>query len=436
MTQRDDLDRLMTAWLAADAPVQEPEHLLGQVLARTARTRRRPAWRIPERWIPMSTFTTQALRTSRLPWRTIGVLALLILALAVASLIVVGSRSLRLAPAFGPARNGQIAFSDHDDIVAIDALTGNRTVLIGGPTRDGLPWFSPDGGQFAFVRGDPAGNAELWAADAGGTNAHRLAEVAKIGWVEWSPQSDVIAVTNDVDQSIITMVRADGSGSTVLHTGLAIVENPIWRPVDGRQLTFRGKDTTGTWGIYVMDRDGSDLVHLALDPGFQTDEYYDLNSDYYLQSPAWSSDGSKLMFYTLEPDPTSPAGPGFRIHIADVDGSGIVGAERKLEFDRQADDESSAAWLPGGDGIVFATLEGTTHRLMLSEPTGTKPARDLGVVAGDWIGFQVSPDGRQIISTSKPTSTSPALIQVTDVASAITTTLAISDDYAWQRTAP
>ena len=54
MTARDDFDRHLAAWLDDRAPMREPEPLLGQVLARTARTRRRPAWLIPERWIPMS----------------------------------------------------------------------------------------------------------------------------------------------------------------------------------------------------------------------------------------------------------------------------------------------------------------------------------------------------------------------------------------------
>ena len=35
MTTRD-VDRLLTTWLEADAPVREPDHLLGDVLARTS----------------------------------------------------------------------------------------------------------------------------------------------------------------------------------------------------------------------------------------------------------------------------------------------------------------------------------------------------------------------------------------------------------------
>ena len=42
-----------------------------EVLVRTARTRRRPAWRIPERWIPISSVSTRAATTwTPLPWAT------------------------------------------------------------------------------------------------------------------------------------------------------------------------------------------------------------------------------------------------------------------------------------------------------------------------------------------------------------------------------
>jgi Tol biopolymer transport system component len=243
-------------------------------------------------------------------------------------------------------------------------------------------------------------------------------------------------MTNDVDRSIITMVRADGSGSTVVHTGLAVAENPVWRPVDGRQLAFRGEDTTATWGVYVMDRTGTTPVHLDLDAGFKDDPYYTENFDYYFQSVAWSPDGTKLMYHTLEPDPTSPAGPGFRIHIADIDHSGAVTAERKLEFDRSADDEFSAAWLPTGDGIVYDHLEGTESHLMSADASGTKPARDLGLVGQEWIGFQISPDGHQVISSVTPIAGSEPSSQVTDLASGSTSPITIPSDFAWQRTAP
>ena len=145
------------------------------------------------------------------------------------------------------------------------------------------------------------------------------------------------------------MVRTDGSGITDIETGLPIAENPVFRPSDGQQMAFRGQATDGTWGIYLIGRDGTNMQRLDLDPGLrERPDYYAENRDDYFHAAAWSPDGTRLMYYTLEPDPTSPAGPGFRIHIADVSAAGAVTADRKLEFDRSADDEFErvvvAAW--------------------------------------------------------------------------------------------
>ena len=105
MTARDEYDRHLSAWLAAEAPAREPEHLLGEVLARTARTRRRPAWRIPERWISMSAITSRVAPPPGVPWRAIALTALLI-ALIAGAVLVAGSLRHRVAPPFGPAANG------------------------------------------------------------------------------------------------------------------------------------------------------------------------------------------------------------------------------------------------------------------------------------------------------------------------------------------
>ncbi len=48
-----DVGALLTAWFEVDAPKREPDGLVDAALERTARTRPLPAWRLPERWIPM-----------------------------------------------------------------------------------------------------------------------------------------------------------------------------------------------------------------------------------------------------------------------------------------------------------------------------------------------------------------------------------------------
>jgi hypothetical protein len=438
MTSRDDFDRHLTAWLSADAPKVEPEPLLGQVLARTAHTRRRPAWRIPERWIPMSAITTRAAPASRFPLRTVALVVVLAVALALGAIIVAGSRSTRLPAPFGPAANGQLAYSVNGDIVVADSPTGPARTIIGGSTFDSGPLYAPDGTKLLFIRGEMASDgAEMWAADADGSNPRRLAATPQIGWAEWSPQGDTIAVSLDGDRSVIRMVAADGSGATDIQTGLAVAENPIFRPPDGRQLTFRGQGADAVWGIYVIDRDGADLQRLDLDPGFGSDAYYDVNKDYYFNRPSWSPDGRRLLYDTLEPSPTSPAGPGFRLHVADVASDGTVLADRVRAFDPMADDEFAAAMLASGEAVLFESIEGTTHRLLTGSLSGDATTRDLGVVADDWIANLLAPDRRTLMTWLPSTAGKAVPASLLDLTTGVSTPLDLTaGDVNWQRVAP
>ena len=49
-----DTDGILADFFAEEAPPHEPPVLLPALLARTALTRRRPAWRIPSWWLPAS----------------------------------------------------------------------------------------------------------------------------------------------------------------------------------------------------------------------------------------------------------------------------------------------------------------------------------------------------------------------------------------------
>ena len=51
------------------------------VLVTTAQRRQRPAWTFPERWLPMDMATT-AVPGTRVPWRSLAVLALLAIVVA------------------------------------------------------------------------------------------------------------------------------------------------------------------------------------------------------------------------------------------------------------------------------------------------------------------------------------------------------------------
>src|SRR5437867_13063954 len=77
------------------------------LIQQTARVRQRPAWTFPERWLPVELVTTRVPLT-RMPWRQIGVLALIAILLVAALAVYVGSHQQRLPAPFGIAANGII----------------------------------------------------------------------------------------------------------------------------------------------------------------------------------------------------------------------------------------------------------------------------------------------------------------------------------------
>jgi len=198
MTARDDFDRHLAAWLAAAAPTSEPEPLLGQVLARTARTRRRPGWLIPERWTLVSVITSRSATMSRVPWRAVGLAALLILAIALGAVLVAGTRRPTVPAPFGIAANGALFYSANGELLAADGPTGTTRTVLGGSTDDSGPLVSPDGTRIAFIRGGVGTpDAQLWLAGVDGSSPRKLADVPAVGWVEWAPGGDTLAVTLD-----------------------------------------------------------------------------------------------------------------------------------------------------------------------------------------------------------------------------------------------
>ena len=435
MTTHDDFDGRLASWLTTTAPATEPDGFADRVLEHTARTRRRPAWRIPERWISMSTMTTSTTALGSPPWRMFALLAVLLVGLVGGALLLAGAQRQQLPPPFGLAANGAIAYSVDGSIVTIETPTSEPVPVV---EDAGFPWFSPDGSRFVFVRGDdPADpDAELWVANADGSDARQLVDAPPTDWLEWSPDGEVLMILSPEAPASLTFVQSDGSGSSVIDTDLAMIEVPIFRAPDGSVVTFKGQDTNGVMGIYQMARDGSDLVRLALDPGFETDDYYDINAQYYFNDPVWDSTGSTLLYHTLEPAPGSPAGPGFRIHVADVTPAGAVEDERLIEFDPETDDEFHATFLPDGQTFVFETIETVTHQLWVGSTVPGSVPRALDVVAdGRFIGYQVSPDGTQLLASwSANDAATPGVVQV-DIASGAATPLAIRDDYTWQRRA-
>ena len=411
MTERDDLDQLLTTWLTSDAAASEPEHLLGQVLTKTARTRRRPAWRVPERWVPVSAISNAAMVPARLSWRTIGVAVLLILALIASLLIVAGSQP-RLPPPFGVAGNGNVAYGRGGDILVRDPISRETNIVVGGPTIDGDPGFSMDGTRLAFLRRVDSSDtdldipsrmdhAELWVASADGSAQHRIGgPFARPLRYEWSPVGDAIAIESEIDGlSAVTIVEVETGRSTRLGSELSAVERISWRPPDGRQVWFYGFDGTDG-GLYAFDRvKGVTNKVDGVEPGLTIDEGW----------LAWSPDGTRV---AVAKAPSSTSGD--QIHILAIGPGGEAQSDRTLPVELGGW-IISPRFLPQGDRILFWRSRGAS-----GDPEGTvddiwtlnvASADDGMLLASDlrccWDPsgsgrFVVAPDGRSLLVFDGP----------------------------------
>lgn len=431
MTARYDADRQLSAWLHDIAPAREPEHLLDTVLARTARTRRRPAWRIPERWFSMSAITTRISPAPQLPWRLIA-LAALLTALLVAALIIAGSRRSP-APPYGLAANGSFFYSENGDLYSQAGLGGARVPIVTGATTDDSPVLSLDGTRLTFLRHLSDSATEIWVVNSDGSDQRKLdIGGTRPGWFEWAPDGRSAVVIEDAHPFQLNISSLAGPPN--VYELPVSIEGPVFRPGHDSQVVFMGTAPGGERGIYLVGKDGTGLRRLELDPGFQSDPAYGTDKWAYFSQMSWSPTGDRVLYTSIEPAPDSAAGAGWRLHLATVDAAGAVTDDRLLEFDPATDDEFAPAWLPTGEGFVFENLEGTLHWLasVTLGPSGLGDPRRLQVSGNDWLGAQVSPDGLFILSRL-PAAGGTAQVVLVDLATGVPERLNAGADVSWQR---
>ena len=172
MTRNDGFDRTVSDWLDEQAGRGAPDYL-DEILARTTRTRQRPAWSSLERWLPVQTTLRFApvpriawlLVVDRSSWSPLG-----------AAAVLIGSRTARAPAAVRAGRaTARSCYGGEDgDIYALDPATGASTAVDHGRRpSDERHDFSPDGTRFVFLRArnpSPAdGSRRSWSPNADGT---------------------------------------------------------------------------------------------------------------------------------------------------------------------------------------------------------------------------------------------------------------------------
>jgi Tol biopolymer transport system component len=371
----ETIDRQLADWLN-EGPETGPREGMERALAATRRVGQRPAWTLPERWLPRRLSMTPT--WSRRPILALAILALLVVALVVGALAI-GSLRLRTPALY---RNGAIVYEQDGDLFIADELGGTTRPLVAGPPADGDPVFSPQGDRVAFVRDarmimsvgpDGADVTELGAVD--GT-------MKPLG-LGWSPDGHSLLASffGSGEQWYQTdVIASDGSGSRRLGVGSHVVR-AVWRPV-GRQLLFCGllDGDDATRGVYIADADGANV---RMVPSSQFT--FGCHTE-------WSPDGTRLAFASsTEPHPAG-------IDIADVDEHGAVTDVRHLELDPTGSVEGGPTWSPDGRRLAVVIRKGDAHTVAIVDPDGS--GYRVVVPAGPtWWDPRLtwSPDGRLLV---------------------------------------
>ena len=383
MTAFDRIERRLPEILDDLGAPNTPDYF-DDMLRMTARTRQRPAWSAPERWLPMGVIA-RPLPFRPVPWRLFAIAAA-ILILAAAALLYVGS-ARRLPPPFGPARNGVIVYGTADyDIASLDPASGRVTTILALPTQEQFPAFSLDGTRLIFARGATDTSETDFVAAADGSNAKQLVSGPAIKWFDESGSGDRALVSRIVGTGVVqSMVDMTTGKETPLNVDPALgITMGMFRPSHD-QVIYAHVPDNGYHGMaaYIAHGDGTGpLDKLALSPDAIND-------------PSFSPDGSKLVYTTWG---EGVDGQG-RTHIFDIDARtdrtlmsrGSAGSiELFPQFSPDGKRVSFFRWGDAGVQAVIVPLDGNGPDV----PIGPIKPSQGGNAQLLW-----SPDGTQVITS-------------------------------------
>jgi Tol biopolymer transport system component len=260
--------------------------------------------------------------------------------------MVVGFLLATPAQAAFPGDNGRIAFHAQEvgtydfRVETIQPDGSSRSVVAQSPGQQVAPAWTAKGDRIAFTQApaEPGAVSEVFAINPDGTGQTRLtyengSESAYNP--SWSPDGTRVAFERYFPAMFggftwITVANADGSGETQIGEGrYGRDTRPAWSP-DGSKIAFQRER-----GIYTMNPDGSDETLIT--------------GQDVAGHPNWSPDGTKIAFASPrdDPDPANCTSCNWEIYTVNAGGTGLMRVTNNPGYDLHP------AWSPDGTKIVF-----------------------------------------------------------------------------------
>ena len=241
-------------------------------------------------------------------------------------------------------QNGRIAFARlfpaQIFTMAPNGTDLTRLTLSKMPNWD--PAWSTDGTQIAFVRAEPGWDGSklmLMFADGSGKSVVRRSNQDLLG-PDWFPDGAHIVMFRDANgiASRTRMMIAATDGSNVIQVGPDGASSPSVSP-DGTMIAFvqYRRDAGSHRNVWVMNADGSDLTQITTDGRSS--------------APAWSPDGSQIVFLRRVKSPSDPW-QQTDVFVMNADGTNQTRLTETRRF------EYAPTWSPDGTLILF---EQTTY---------------------------------------------------------------------------